>query len=293
MKLYAPAYYKDFKCIADKCTHSCCVGWEISVDEQTEVRYNCLSVSEREEILSHIEDGVIRLCPDGKCPFLDGQGLCRIISGHGEGYVSEICREHPRFYNFCGDRAEVGLGLSCEEAARIALSSDDYDKLVLIGEKEGESESDFNSLDDRDYIFSVLKKSGLSYHEKIDLIKRKYYLPRELFSRESALSRLSELEYLRDEDKEILCRDVAFGAEEDLPYCERFFAYLVYRHVSCAASFDNMRARLCFCILLSMIFESLLTIKLDKTVAARLISEEIEYSEENIDSLIFDFECEL
>jgi hypothetical protein len=42
-----------------------------------------------------------------------------------------------------------------------------------------------------------------------------------------------------------------------------------------------------------MIFESVLTTKLDKIIAARLISEEIEYSEENIDSLIFDFECEL
>ena len=31
MKLYAPKYYNEFKCIADKCTHSCCVGWEIDM----------------------------------------------------------------------------------------------------------------------------------------------------------------------------------------------------------------------------------------------------------------------
>ncbi len=30
MNTYAPDYYTEFKCIADKCTHSCCVGWEIN-----------------------------------------------------------------------------------------------------------------------------------------------------------------------------------------------------------------------------------------------------------------------
>ena len=34
MKLFAPEYYKQFKCIADKCTHSCCIGWEIDIDEE-------------------------------------------------------------------------------------------------------------------------------------------------------------------------------------------------------------------------------------------------------------------
>jgi hypothetical protein len=47
------------------------------------------------------------------------------------------------------------------------------------------------------------------------------------------------------------------------------------------------------CILLLGIFESLLTTNIDKILAARLISEEIEYSDENIDSIIFDFESEV
>ena len=133
MKLYAPAYYGAFKCIADKCTHSCCVGWEISVDPKTREKYEELPLAEREEMLSHIEDGVIRLCSDGRCPFLDDRGLCRIICRYGEEFTSEICREHPRFYNFVGGRAEVGIGASCEEAARIILSSDSYDDMVVSG----------------------------------------------------------------------------------------------------------------------------------------------------------------
>ena len=34
MKIYAPAYYRDFKCIADKCKNICCkAGWGIEIDD--------------------------------------------------------------------------------------------------------------------------------------------------------------------------------------------------------------------------------------------------------------------
>ena len=42
MKLYAPSYYKDFKCIADKCAHNCCIGWEIDIDEISLEKYKSL-----------------------------------------------------------------------------------------------------------------------------------------------------------------------------------------------------------------------------------------------------------
>jgi len=34
MHIY-PDYYKDFCCIADKCKHNCCIGWEIDIDKDT------------------------------------------------------------------------------------------------------------------------------------------------------------------------------------------------------------------------------------------------------------------
>ena len=40
--VYAPKYYKKFKCIADKCQHSCCVGWEIDIDRESEEKYSRL-----------------------------------------------------------------------------------------------------------------------------------------------------------------------------------------------------------------------------------------------------------
>ena len=35
MKIFAPDYYRDFKCSAGNCKHSCCIGWEIDIDEDT------------------------------------------------------------------------------------------------------------------------------------------------------------------------------------------------------------------------------------------------------------------
>jgi len=43
MKLSAPKYYGSFKCIADKCQNSCCVGWEIDLDPITLDKYSSLS----------------------------------------------------------------------------------------------------------------------------------------------------------------------------------------------------------------------------------------------------------
>ena len=34
MILRVPEYYNEFECIADKCTDSCCRGWEVDVDEE-------------------------------------------------------------------------------------------------------------------------------------------------------------------------------------------------------------------------------------------------------------------
>lgn len=40
MKTMVPNYYKDFKCVASKCTDTCCAGWKIIIDDKTYARYN-------------------------------------------------------------------------------------------------------------------------------------------------------------------------------------------------------------------------------------------------------------
>ncbi len=37
---------------------------------------------------------------DGKCPMLNEKGLCSVQLAYGEENISDICREHPRFYEW-------------------------------------------------------------------------------------------------------------------------------------------------------------------------------------------------
>ncbi|MBR4880639.1 MAG: hypothetical protein IKU19_01825, partial [Clostridia bacterium] len=39
MRCVYPDYYKNFTCIADRCRHSCCIGWEIDIDSETYEKY--------------------------------------------------------------------------------------------------------------------------------------------------------------------------------------------------------------------------------------------------------------
>ena len=293
MTVYRPLYHKNFKCIAEKCAHSCCVGWEISVDEDTFNKYKALN---REDILLNIENGEIALCDGGRCPFLLADGLCRIISEFGENYTSQICREHPRFYHRVGDRVEGGIGLSCEEACRIVLSSDSYTEFYEDGHNPDiAEETNFDSISHRDFIYSLLCDKGVSYDKTIGLIKEKYSLKTHIHSAGEWNEILDELEYLDESHREILVFRVGRGEHYDV--YRRFLAYLVFRHVSVAEGYENLRARLGFCLLLTRIFEGL-TAESDMSFEsicelARIISEEIEYSEDNTAELIFEFEANI
>ena len=132
MKIRVPKYFTDFKCIADKCRDSCCIGWEIDVDETARQKYESLDCDIGREITEKTSHGYFPLQENGRCAFLDGKGLCRIISTLGEGYLCDICREHPRYYNVAGGVTEGGLGLGCEEAARIILAQSELPETVEI-----------------------------------------------------------------------------------------------------------------------------------------------------------------
>ena len=73
-----------------------------------------------------------RLTEAERCPHLLNSGLCGIICELSEKALCDICREHPRFYNFTNRGKEVGLGMSCEEACRLILSRDDFDEFIEI-----------------------------------------------------------------------------------------------------------------------------------------------------------------
>ncbi len=285
MKLSAPAYYKDFKCIADRCRHSCCIGWEIDIDLGSLEKYRGTEI---EASISEGEAPHFVLTDGERCPHLDGRGLCRIITARGEDFLCDICREHPRFYHDTLRGREAGLGMSCEEACRLILSRDDFGEFTELGEADCEPASDFDALAPRARIFDILS-SGLGYEEKLQTICREFSA--EILPDEDARELLESLEYLDSSHKALFMNySLSASPEEELePMLARALAYFVFRHCSDAADSEEFRASLCFALFCERLLASLAAAdNIHET--ARIISEEIEYSEENTEAVKFEFE---
>ena len=94
-----PDYYKEFKCIAGACRHTCCAHWEIDIDEESLARYKRDGIP---YISEEGDDPHFELKED-RCPFLNHENLCELILEHGEDYLCQICRDHPRFRNYFTD----------------------------------------------------------------------------------------------------------------------------------------------------------------------------------------------
>jgi lysine-N-methylase len=292
MKLYAPKYYKNFACIADRCSHSCCVGWEIDVDEASMKKYASLPHPYGKVIRESIVGDEPHFCllEDERCPHLDCRGLCRIITELGEGYLCDICREHPRFYHTAADRREAGLGLSCEEACRIILSSDGYREFIPIGETDDDAEElSFNAAEAREMLYEILSDRSVPYCDRLNRIASAYslapQLPQELLS-----EILCSLEYLEPAHGELLCgaKSPAFGGADEA-MLERALAYFIFRHCSPARDEHEFRAALGFSLFCEGILRSLSADGKDIFEIARIISEELEYSEDNSNSIKTEF----
>ncbi len=124
MILRVPDYYRKFSCIAGKCKHSCCIGWEIDIDEDTLAYYRSIPGAFGERLKSHMqeeEEDVVSfaLGNNGRCPFLNKENLCDICIELGEEALSEVCTEYPRFVTEYGNVREKSMALSCEEVGRL------------------------------------------------------------------------------------------------------------------------------------------------------------------------------
>lgn len=144
MILRVPDYYGDFACTAGWCKDSCCIGWEINIDEETAEYYESVPGEFGDRLHAAMyenEDGDIsfRLGKKKRCPFLNGENLCDICIHLGEELLSEVCTEYPRFSLWYADVQQKCLSLSCEEAGRLLFSKEDpveFVEMELPGEVE-------------------------------------------------------------------------------------------------------------------------------------------------------------
>lgn len=302
MKLYVPGYYKDFTCKADKCNHNCCIGWEIDIDKETYTKYKNLRGKFGETIKSSIEcnDGIysFRLDKNDRCPHLDGNNLCTIITQLGESALCQICRDHPRFKNYFTDRIETGLGMCCEEAARIILSCNHT--FQLIEQKNASTlsptadESDF--FEYRNKILSIIcdRNTNINLRLKKILCENKVQMPDISIKRWFGL--LSTLEFLDEKWHEILKKAMNTDYESlnvlTPLQTEQLLVYFIFRHLPRGFETKDYRPQIAFSYLSILIINELASFMgytdlEDITELCRMYSSEIEYSDENLD-LIFE-----
>lgn len=165
-----PSYYKNFRCTADKCTDNCCIGWEIEIDSDTADYYKNVRGDFGKRLRENISDDNSFMLKNERCPFLNEKNLCDIIINCGEGRLCQICRDHPRFFEWYGTVKEGGIGLSCEEGARLILSSEavDYDEFEIDEEEEEVDGGLFSLLyDAREEIFCMLENEEKSFSENV------------------------------------------------------------------------------------------------------------------------------
>lgn len=127
MNICKPEYYDRFRCLAGDCPDSCCQDWTVQVDEKSAAFYRSLpgALGDRlRQVLDDGEDGVTLTLQEGRCPMWEADGLCRIQRELGEECLCQVCRDFPRLRHDYGSFQELGLELSCPQAAKLILADE-------------------------------------------------------------------------------------------------------------------------------------------------------------------------
>ena len=299
LKYILPDYYKYFSCIKGECRHNCCIGWEIDVDGDTLKKYKAVSGEFGERLSKNISlDGEAHfvLAENERCPFLNSDNLCDIIINLGEDYLCGICDAHPRFKNELPDRVEVGLGLCCEAAGRLILSKKEPVRFLP------EIDTDDEIILLRDSIISVLQNRKISLEERIgEMLSKLGATSPDIYE---WLDLFSELEMLDEGWGKLI--EKAKNTTPDFTEFDRYMqgreteyeqllVYLIYRHFANAPDFDSAVSRGLFAVLSyellhllgATIFTECGSFDFEAQVElARLFSSEIEYSDENLYTIL-------
>lgn len=310
MKLIAPEGYEDFTCIADACRHTCCKGWEIDIDDASAGRYKTLSGQVGDTLrqwMEEEEDGYhFRLMgEEERCPLLMDSGLCRLICEQGEEALCQVCRDHPRFRHFMTDRTEIGLGLCCEEAAREQLSRTAPFRLIVLeddGEPQEGDETEQAFYRWRETLLDAAADRSVTVAQRAANIAS--FTGVKLTPNMSAWAQgLLSLEILTEEWRSLLER-----LKEWQPSCrmeagleapsEQLLCALLYRHLSDALEDGAAAGHGAVSLFLWQLCMTLADMTGARTVEelanlARMMSSEIEYSQENLDALLCWAEDEL
>ncbi len=316
MILRKPDFYDKFKCIASRCTDTCCVGWEIDVDEASQEAYRKVAGTFGDKLRANIEDGHFKLLPRDRCPFLDANNLCEIYADLGEGALCDICREHPRFVEVYGDIMERGLGLCCEEATRLLLEGEGPLAFTTKECDEPEDEIDEEDREIRDQVlyerekfFTALADSTIPLSERVlqvfgykgDNVFAPFNDAREIYALLEKTESfgpawddtLSRIKVRIETSGSIMQNDAsaknatAFQGESDFTDNEsaRLLAYLIYRHYAKCLFDGREQGKLQFALFFWNAARLFTKEFGGKVNAIKMLSRQLEYSDENMEIL--------
>lgn len=180
MKIRVPEYFKEFKCIASKCKDTCCAGWGIVIDDETFNKYKKVNGDFGDRLkreIVHDAGENIFVLKGNDCPFLNESKLCDIYKELGEEGLCYTCRQYPRYLEEFGSLREMGISLSCEEAARIILK--DSKKTYFELSENDEEVSTYNDINARfymelmkcrDIVIDILQDRNLELNIRVSIV---------------------------------------------------------------------------------------------------------------------------
>lgn len=169
--------YDKFKCIAGDCPMSCCLGWQIVIDDDSLEKYSEYKGDFEKRIKDGIdwEEGCFKQCGE-RCSMLNENNLCDMFIACGEESLCETCTRYPRHIEEYEGVREYSLSLSCPEAARIILERKEPIEFVEWDDEEDDDFEEFDYLlytklqDARDVIFDIIKDRTVRFKRKADLL---------------------------------------------------------------------------------------------------------------------------
>ncbi len=316
-----PYFYDNFVCKADKCGDTCCAGWEIDIDNDTLQKYNNVKGDFSEVLRSGISlnDSLysFRLKENERCWFLAENGLCDIYSNLGKDFLCDICREHPRFYNYYDNSIEKGLGLCCERVCEMLFENDNPFFLSVSGEIPNDDYYDLFVLrkqcfdmisDKKNYLcdniarlllFAIeIQKAYFEDEFNIAECEDKLSLFKNLLSLYSETEPVNRewvelLQELSDNIDKVVAVSDSFDFND--VYYEKTLSYILYRHLIESAFIGSFIGGISFAVS-AVVFIHMINclhfVKYGKITVSDMInsvklwSKQTEYSRENTDFLI-------
>lgn len=302
MKTYTPDYYSKFHCLAGACPDSCCKEWAIDVDDTAADYYRSLPGALGDRLREVLTNDNTMTIVDGRCPMWKQDGLCRIHAELGHDALCQTCRDFPRIRHEFDGFEELGLELSCPEAARLILttdwkislpvSSDDPDLDLLIKSRTAA----LDILADTRYstqealaiilVYAHHVQAVLDGGDYPEIAPESFLLTAKKLARGGRLDVLFDffrsLEILTPQWKKQL--DVGCFTTTWSPALSAFARYLIMRYWLQAISDLDLVCRMKFAVAACLLVGSMGT---NPIATAQLFSKEIENDPDNVDA-IFD-----